>query len=77
MAVYATPRNFERCGLVDPELMEKEEQAKLSKFEDEEEDDEDLKAADLLRRYLRNKMVGPLFLMHDAYYLYEDFSTNA
>ncbi|EED89889.1 predicted protein [Thalassiosira pseudonana CCMP1335] len=53
MAVYATERNFERCGLVDPQLMLENEVTER----DEEEDNEDLKAADLLRKYLRNKTV--------------------
>ena len=53
MAVYATPRNFERCGLIDPEIAAKEEEAQQKLLDDEE--NEDLKAADILRRYLRNK----------------------
>ncbi|KAL9179482.1 hypothetical protein ACHAXT_008772 [Thalassiosira profunda] len=56
MAVYATPRNFERCGLVDPDIAAKEEAAK-QKLAGDDEESEDLKAADLLRRYLRNKSV--------------------
>mmetsp|Transcript_19825 Transcript_19825/g.41605 ORF Transcript_19825/g.41605 Transcript_19825/m.41605 type:complete len:284 (-) Transcript_19825:89-940(-) len=55
MAVYATPKNFERCGMVDPALAEKAEKMKIDG--NDEVEDEDLKAADLLRRYLRNKMV--------------------
>ena len=53
MAVYATPHNFERCGLIDPEIAAKEEEAQQKLLDDEE--NEDLKAADILRRYLRNK----------------------
>ncbi len=56
MAVYATPQNFERCGLIDPEIAAKEEAAAAAATEGVE-DNEDLKAADLLRRYLRNKSV--------------------
>lgn len=58
MAVYATPRNFERCGLVDPEIAAKEEEA-AQKFaaEEDEEENVDLAAADVLRKYLRNKTV--------------------
>ena len=55
MAVYATPRNFERCGLVDPDIAAKEEEGKMQQLGDEE--NEDLKAADRLRIYLRNKSV--------------------
>ena len=57
MAVYATPRNFERCGLIDPEIAEKEEAAQQQLLADEDEDNEDLQAYDLLRRYLRNKQL--------------------
>ncbi|KAL3806872.1 hypothetical protein ACHAXA_002151 [Cyclostephanos tholiformis] len=62
-AVYATTRNFERCGLVDPAIAarEEEKQAAASALltavddDDDEEGNEDLRAADVLRRYLRNK----------------------
>lgn len=57
MAVYATPRNFERCGLIDPDIAAKEEEAEAKKFSDDEEENVDLKAADILRKYLRNKSV--------------------
>ena len=62
MAVYATARNFERCGLIDPEIAAKEEAAQLKTYAAEmttegDDDNEDVKAADLLRRYLRNKSV--------------------
>lgn len=58
MAVYATPRNFERCGLIDPDIAAKEEEAEAKKFsDDDEEENLDLKAADILRKYLRNKSV--------------------
>lgn len=60
MAVYATPRNFERCGLIDPEIAAREEEA-AQKFAEEDNDEEeknvDLAAADVLRKYLRNKTV--------------------
>ena len=57
MAVYATPKNFERCNLIDPEIAEKEEAAQQQLLADEDEDNEDLQAYDLLRRYLRNKQL--------------------
>ena len=62
MAVYATSRNFERCGLIDPDIAAKdggEDSASSStKFDDEEEEENaDIKAADRLRKYLRNKSV--------------------
>ena len=57
MAVYATPRNFERCGLVDPDIAAREEEAEAKKSDGDEEENVDLKAADILRKYLRNKSV--------------------
>jgi ribosomal protein L9 len=53
MAVYATPDNFERCGLVDPKIAEKEGKKMVV-----EEEGEDLKAADRLKKYLKNKSVS-------------------
>ena len=61
MAVYATPRNFERCGLVDPDIAAKEEEAEAKKSDGDEEENVDLKAADILRKYLRNKSVKLLY----------------
>eukprot|EP00985_Skeletonema_marinoi_P005369 scaffold2321_cov117-Skeletonema_marinoi.AAC.2 len=57
MAVYATPRNFERCELIDPEIAAKEEEAAQKFAQEDEEENADLKAADVLRKYLRNKTV--------------------
>ena len=52
-ALYATPTNFERVGISDPDLiLETSEEKKLR---ESMESDEDLKAADFLRHYLRNK----------------------
>jgi ribosomal protein L9 len=57
-AVYATPRNFERCGLVDTAKEDAAAAAMLSSLVDDDvEGNEDLRAADLLRRYLRNKSI--------------------
>ena len=68
-AVYATPRNFDRCGIVDPTIAAKEEEKRAAAAstllssavvvddDDDDEGNEDLRAADLLRRYLRNKSV--------------------
>ncbi len=58
-AVYATPRNFERCGLVDTAEEDAAAAAAMlsSLADDDDEGNEDLRAADLLRRYLRNKSV--------------------
>lgn len=60
-ALYATRQNFARLGMKDPEMETPEErQARLAR-ERLEGEDEDLKAADLLKNYLRNKVVR-LFL---------------
>lgn len=57
IALYATRQNFARLGLRDPDLETAEErQARLAR-EAIEGQDEDLKAADLLKNYLRNKVV--------------------
>ena len=56
MAVYATPVNFERCGMVDPLIAEKEG----NQVELDAKEDEDLKAADRLKKYLKNKHVSDI-----------------
>lgn len=56
-AVYATRENFRRLGLKDPELETVEERRLRLEREALATDDQDLKAADLLRHYLRNKTV--------------------
>lgn len=62
MALYATPENFERLGVTDPEAETIEEKrARLAAEAAAEEDEEaaaDLRAADLLKHYLRNKVVS-------------------
>ena len=56
-ALYATRQNFARLGMKDPDMETTEErQARLAR-ERLEGEDEDLKAADLLQNYLRNKVV--------------------
>lgn len=58
---YATHENFARLNMpyVDPKVTkEKKEQARLSIAGDDE--DADLKAADILKYYLRNKVVRQL-----------------
>jgi len=52
-ALYATPFNFKRVGLNDPDLVA--ETAEQRKLRESQESDEDLKAADKLKYYLRNK----------------------
>lgn len=56
-ALYATRQNFARLGMKDPDMeTAAERQARLAR-ERMEGEDEDLKAADLLKNYLRNKVV--------------------
>jgi len=58
-ALYATPENFARLGMKDPdsETME-ERRERLAREKDlAEEGGEELKQADLLKYYLRNKVV--------------------
>ena len=56
-AVYATRQNFVKLNVKDPELETAEErQARLDR-EAIAGDDKDLKAADILRTYLSNKIV--------------------
>ena len=52
-ALYATPANFARTNIVDPLLIKETEAEKKARLS--QESDEDLKAADFLRYYLRNK----------------------
>jgi hypothetical protein len=60
MAVYATPQNFVRLGMIDPHV-ETEEQ-RLARLQRESSmsatDDKYLKQADILKKYLRNKTVS-------------------
>ena len=60
-AVYATPQNFEKLGVVDPDF-ETEEQ-RIARLERESsmnsKEEKYLKQADILKKYLRNKVVSP------------------
>eukprot|EP00934_Nitzschia_sp_Nitz4_P001466 Nitzschia sp. Nitz4//scaffold44_size153857//84102//84909//NITZ4_002728-RA/size153857-augustus-gene-0.9-mRNA-1//1//CDS//3329552178//1466//frame0 len=59
MAVYATPQNFEKLGIADPDF-ETEEQ-RLARLQDaasmSKKDEQNLKNADILKKYLRNKVL--------------------
>jgi Ribosomal protein L9, N-terminal domain len=57
LAVYATRQNFTKYQLKDPTLESAEERQQRLAREAEAGDDQDLKSADLLRLYLRNKAV--------------------
>ena len=55
-ALYATPQNFERVGFPDPHLVtETAEERRAREAREKDQDSEDVKAADFLRHYLRNK----------------------
>jgi len=58
-ALYATPQNFARLDMKDPDSETKEERRERLQREKElaEEGGEQLKQADLLKYYLRNKVV--------------------
>mmetsp|Transcript_22923 Transcript_22923/g.33287 ORF Transcript_22923/g.33287 Transcript_22923/m.33287 type:complete len:248 (-) Transcript_22923:189-932(-) len=63
LALYATPANFERLGVKDPDVetveerrLRQEEEERLAK-ESSEGGGEDAKAADFLSYYLRNKVL--------------------
>jgi ribosomal protein L9 len=60
LAIYATPQNFDKHGIVDPDVETEEERvARLireASFDQREE--QLLKEADMLRHYLRNKVVS-------------------
>ena len=57
-ALYATPENFLRVQIEDPDLKEKQLQKTIverNNNDETDETDEDVKAADFLKYYLRNK----------------------
>jgi hypothetical protein len=56
-AVYATRQNFVKLQIEDPDLETVEQRRLRLEREAEAGDDKDLKAADLLKFYLRNKVV--------------------
>lgn len=82
MALYATPQNFERLGVVDPDLLLKQQKRRQDGGDGDDGTTPNLAAAaaaavtdpaakkaeklmkdaDLLRKYLKNKVVRSLFL---------------
>ena len=60
LALYATPQNFERLGIVDPDFESEEE--RIARLQRESNmtaaEDKYLKDADVLKKYLRNKVVS-------------------
>jgi ribosomal protein L9 len=59
LALYAIPENFERLGMKDPDLETVEERRERLEREKQlaEEGGEEAKQADLLKHYLRNKVL--------------------
>mmetsp|Transcript_13305 Transcript_13305/g.27901 ORF Transcript_13305/g.27901 Transcript_13305/m.27901 type:complete len:279 (-) Transcript_13305:279-1115(-) len=59
LALYATPQNFERLGIVDPDFESEEE--RIARLQRESNmtaaEDKYLKDADLLKKYLKNKVL--------------------
>lgn len=59
LALYATPQNFERLGIVDPDFESEEE--RIARLQRESNmtaaEDKYLKDADVLKKYLRNKVL--------------------
>ena len=56
-ALYATRQNFEKLRINDPDLATVDKRRLRLEWEAQAGDDKDLKAADLLKFYLRNKVV--------------------
>ena len=59
-AVYATPQNFERLDIIDPEVETEEQRiARLERASSMSKTEEQyLKQADILKKYLKNKVVS-------------------
>lgn len=57
MALYAIPANFDRLGMDDPDKETPEQRRARQVREAAEAGDEDLRASDFLRHYLRNKVL--------------------
>lgn len=60
IAIYATRRNFAELDMQDPDRESPEERRTRLAHESASGDDKHLKAADLLKHYLRNKVVSRL-----------------
>jgi hypothetical protein len=71
MALYATPENFQRLEMDDPDLETPEQKAaRLAREALSDEGARDLKAADLLKHYLRNKTVCSNYCTVSVLYTY-------
>jgi large subunit ribosomal protein L9 len=63
-AVYATPQHFERLSIVDPDVETEEQRLARKQRESsmDKKEEEYLKQTDILKKYLRNKVVSALCL---------------
>lgn len=68
LALYATPQNFEKLGIVDPDFETEEERIARLQRESNMTATEDryLKEADLLKKYLKNKVVSRTIVVENA-----------
>ena len=68
LALYATPQNFEKLGIVDPDFETEEERIARLQRESNMTATEDryLKEADLLKKYLKNKVVSRTIAVENA-----------
>jgi hypothetical protein len=59
-AIYATPQNFDKLGIVDPgvETVEQRTARLLRESSMNKKEEQYLKQADLIKKYLRNKVVS-------------------
>ncbi|KAL3902923.1 MAG: hypothetical protein SGILL_010642, partial [Bacillariaceae sp.] len=59
MALYATPQNFDKLGMVDPDVETEEQRMErlLRESSMSAREDKSLKDADLLKKYLKNKVL--------------------
>lgn len=66
-AVYATPQNFDRLKIVDPEVESEEQRLArlLRESSMNKKDEEYLKQSDMLKKYMRNKIVSTLLQIGD------------
>jgi ribosomal protein L9 len=63
LALYAIAENFARLGLTDPAIETPEERRDRLAREAADEANVDLIAANVLQKYLRNKVVGVAFAL--------------
>ena len=59
-AIYATPQNFDKLGIVDPDVETEEQRAArlLRESSMDKKAEQHLKQADIVKKYLKNKMVS-------------------